>query len=137
MLAETVDAPITAHFSEREMACPCCGALDIGAARMLCNVLEIVRLSVGPMTIVSGCRCALHNKRVRGATNSAHLRTQAADVRCFSDRHRFRLVAGALAAGFNRLGVGSGMVHMDCDSSLPPHVVWLYTLGRPEPLCGT
>jgi len=136
MLVETVDAPITAHFSEREMACPCCGALDIAAARMLCSQLERVRAVVGPMTVVSGCRCLHYNKRVGGARNSAHLRSLAADIRCIGDHHRYMLVAHALAAGFVRLGVGVGMVHMDVDRSLSPQTLWLYTYGRSEPRCG-
>ena len=47
----------------------------------LCNnLLEPLRLRVGPIKISSGYRCSLLNKRVGGASNSDHLYGCAADI---------------------------------------------------------
>jgi len=44
------------------------------------NLLEPLRLRVGPIKISSGYRCSLLNKRVGGASNSDHLYGCAADI---------------------------------------------------------
>lgn len=52
------------------------------------NVLDPLRLEWGrPVIVTSGYRCPKLNKAVGGASNSAHLYGQAADIRTVSD-HR-------------------------------------------------
>lgn len=71
---------LTAHFSRGELACKCgCGLMNV-KGRLLVT-LEAIRESVGKgVNIESGCRCTAHNKKVGGATNSAHLSGEAADI---------------------------------------------------------
>lgn len=76
---------LSQHFSRSEFACHCgCGfGLGTGAvADGLLVVLERVRARFdAPLTVVSGCRCASHNKRVGGAPFSQHRKGTAADIK--------------------------------------------------------
>lgn len=56
-------------------------------ANLMSNVLQPVRDRLGfPITISSGYRCARLNKIVNGSATSQHLRGQAADLQCFSNK---------------------------------------------------
>ena len=47
------------------------------------QVLEPARQRLGkPITVNSGYRCSIHNKKVGGVPYSQHLSGQAADIRC-------------------------------------------------------
>ena len=72
---------ITEHFSEKEMACKCCGKLKYDPKLLV--KLELVRQMLGgiPIIINSGYRCEVHNKAVGGIPNSYHLQGKAADIR--------------------------------------------------------
>lgn len=69
---------LTEHFSEKELACPCCGLYIPNTALLI--ALEHVRFSLGPVTINSSTRCEKHNKSVGGADKSRHLSGEAADI---------------------------------------------------------
>jgi uncharacterized protein YcbK (DUF882 family) len=72
---------LSANFSRHEFACKCgCGFDSIDAG--LIDALQYLRDKTGrPITITSGCRCARHNRRVKGARNSLHTRGEAADIK--------------------------------------------------------
>lgn len=74
------DILVSPHFSRSEFACKCgCGFSTPDPE--LVHVLEDLRRHFNkPVTINSACRCESHNKRVDGASNSAHLFGIAADV---------------------------------------------------------
>ena len=88
--------------------------------------LQQTRNEFGPITITSGVRCAEHNQRVGGHKNSSHLNGWAADLHCFHSTYRFKLVETLRMAGFSRLGIAISFVHVDCDPSKTPGVIWLY-----------
>jgi hypothetical protein len=93
----------------------------------LVNLLDVAREIAGiPFVITSGFRTPAYNKQVGGQEDSAHLRGLAADIRCRTSKERFAIVNAAIKAGFTRIGIGNGFVHMDCDSSLPQNVMWTY-----------
>ena len=70
---------LSAHFSKAELACHCCGELNIETA--LIDGLEQLRTLAGQEIIVhDGYRCASHNQQVGGVTNSEHTRGMAADI---------------------------------------------------------
>ncbi len=70
---------ISKHFSRKEFACPCgCGFSTVDVK--LLEVLEILRVKYGAVTINSACRCAVHNKNVGGSKGSKHKQGIAADV---------------------------------------------------------
>jgi hypothetical protein len=43
-----------------------------------------------------------------------------------NSRERFLIVSACIVAGFTRIGVGSGFIHVDDDPGKPPKVLWLY-----------
>jgi uncharacterized protein YcbK (DUF882 family) len=69
----------TAHFKQREFACPHCG-VALARPRLLL-ALELLRTEVRrPIPIESGYRCPVHNKQVGGASDSQHMYGAAADI---------------------------------------------------------
>jgi len=60
-----------------------------------------------------------------GASNSAHFRGLAVDIRCRTSPKRYRILAALFKVGFTRIGVYDRHIHADCDSSLPQGVVWM------------
>jgi len=98
------------HFSEREIACPCCGEIRIWPEAL--DALESLRAGLGtPLHVTSGHRCALHNARVGGAPLSLHKRL-AFDV-ALAGHDPARLLALARAAGFTGFGFGRTFLHLD------------------------
>jgi len=71
---------LTPHFSRIELACHCCGRLQLDPR--LLEGLEALRLAAGcPVIINAGYRCPRHNQEVGGVANSEHTRGLAADIR--------------------------------------------------------
>ena len=79
-----------------------------------------------PFVINSGYRTKAHNAKVGGTKNSAHLDGFAADIRCNASRERMYIVGALLEAGFNRIGIGNGFIHVDNDPTKPEDVIWTY-----------
>ena len=116
---------LTPHFSLDEFRCPDCNAVDERAARSLAVRLEPVRYDVGPVIVASGFRCHVHNIKVKGAADSAHLVGLAADIQCLNDSDRFALVKSLLEHGFLRLGIAARHIHADI-APRPFPVIWTY-----------
>jgi len=116
---------ITRNFSRREFACKCgCGFDDISLK--LVEKLQKVRDLCGfPLTVNSGCRCELHNKRVGGRVNSAHLTGKAVDIAVKNSWERYFILDAALRAKFSRIGIYETYVHLDIDTLKPQRVLWL------------
>lgn len=56
-------------------------------------VLDPARERLGkPITVNSGFRCALHNRKVGGVVNSQHLRGEAADVCCADNKRLAEII---------------------------------------------
>lgn len=72
---------LSAHFQRSEFKCKCgCGfdAVDVE----LLDVLEYLREHFNrPVVINSACRCQTHNRIVKGAPDSQHVKGKAADIR--------------------------------------------------------
>lgn len=79
-----------------------------------------------PFVINSAYRPVAWEHQKGRSGNGAHPRGLAVDVRCRNSSERWRIVFAALAAGFPRIGVASGFVHLDIDTSLPHPVLWTY-----------
>lgn len=109
---------LTAHFSAAEFKCKD-GTYRPPPCRLLA-VLEAIRAISGrPLPIVSGYRSPLWNAKVGGASNSFHLRAEAADIPAgFVDE------AGARRAGASGVGLDKDgwAVHVD----VGPERVWRY-----------
>ena len=73
---------LSANFKVNEFACKgkgCCSSVKIDSK--LVEYLQKIRNHFKkPITINSGYRCATHNKKVGGSSNSYHTKGQAADI---------------------------------------------------------
>ena len=94
--------------------------VKLDKARELCGL---------PFKINSGFRTPAHNKAVGGEPNSAHTKGWAADIdvpNSGGSRLRFLIVRALIQAGFNRVGIANGFIHVDCDPTKDKDVIWLY-----------
>lgn len=78
-----------------------------------------------PFIINSGKRDPETNKKVGGVSNSSHLKGLAADIACASSGERYLIIRGALAAGFCRIGIGQGHVHLDIDPEKDQNIIFI------------
>ena len=92
------------------------------------RLVELLNLARGiahtPFVITSGFRTPEHNMEIGGASNSAHLRGLAVDLRVTDSNTRFKIVSALLEIGFRRIVVyaSDGHLHVDCDPTLPQDV---------------
>jgi len=70
---------LSAHFSQRELACRCCGQLRIDA-RLLEGLESLRRLAQAPVVVHDAYRCPTHNMETGGVSDSEHVRGKAADI---------------------------------------------------------
>ena len=101
------------HFTVDEFRCRHCGSVKLDINLLL--KLEELRKSVGnrPITINSGYRCPVHNRKVNGAVNSQHLYGKAADISLKDIT--MKILAAKVNEVFAKGGVGyySSFVHVD------------------------
>tara|TARA_R110000796_G_scaffold42100_2_gene104301 strand:- start:97 stop:483 length:387 start_codon:yes stop_codon:yes gene_type:complete len=79
-----------------------------------------------PFIINSGHRSPAHNKIVGGLDDSSHLDGEAGDIKYTNSRECFIIVSALIQAGFTRIGIKKGMIHVDDDYRKPKNVLWLY-----------
>jgi len=105
---------LSEHFVAKEFACKCCGMVLVHPE--LIRKLEALRFALGakPVIIISGYRCADHNKAVGGDEKSYHMFGMAADI-FVSGVTTKSLVAKAESAGFDGIGiyVEKAFIHVD------------------------
>ena len=113
------------YFKPQEFAWPCCGVSLV--KRDLVVKLDKIRETVGfPLIVTSGYRCSLHNSKIGGVPDSAHVKGLAADIKVTTSRQRFLVVKAALEVGFKRIGLANNFIHLDIDEDKPSEVIWLY-----------
>ena len=127
---------ITKDFSVYEIECRCgCGLKKISSRLM--SMAQLVRNYCGfCLTVNSGCRCPKHNssKAVGGKKNSAHLpdkvtgECKALDIRFRDGAQLMKIIAGAIKAGFKRIGINFALkfVHLDIDDTKPQNTIFHY-----------
>jgi len=89
--------------------------------QMLCEARKIADV---PFKINSGYRTIAHNSKVKGVSNSAHLKGYAADISTPNGKHQKEIVIALRQAGFKRFGVYKNFVHTDNDPSKKQFVAW-------------
>jgi uncharacterized protein YcbK (DUF882 family) len=110
------------YFTDIELRCRCCGALVIDTTFRI--RLNLSRSLAGfPFIVDSGHRCEKHN-RDEGSTSQNHVVGKAADIRCFDDSKRFRMVKAMIEAGMLGIGIGPKYVHCDINRALGH--IWTY-----------
>lgn len=113
------------HFKLEEFECPCCQEEHMD--RDFLDDLDLAReLADVPFSITSGYRCEEHNEAVGGVPSSSHTKGYAVDIACPTSSHRYKIIASLMAMGFNRIGVSSGFIHVDCDPDKSQDVIWTY-----------
>jgi hypothetical protein len=120
---------LSEHFDTSEFECKCgCGfgSKSSDTNPLLIEKLEAMRPLVGPIIVNSGCRCVKHNMEVGGSLHSAHTAGEAADLRCADSHRAFELVRYAFIAGFRRIGLERGCVHVDVSRDLTQDVLFLW-----------
>jgi len=116
------------YFKVEEIACPCCGLLNIHP--MSIKKLDLLRDALGHSLIInSACRCSTHNSMVGGVENSTHICDQgkhshAFDIKINSSGDRFQIVRKALSLGFHRIGIYEEFIHIDDDITRRP-AIWV------------
>jgi uncharacterized protein YcbK (DUF882 family) len=117
-------------FSDKELACKCCGEVVMQDEFM--QKLNLLRAEYAkPMIVTSGYRCEKHNREIGGG--AAHPRGQAVDVRVNGSDAWF-LVRLALNLGFAGIGInipngkgGDGFIHLDTCADLGGRPrIWTY-----------
>ncbi len=94
--------------------------------------LDLARDIAGfPFIINSGFRSVAYNKMLRAkgynaSKNSSHLLGYAADIHCEDSRKRYLLIEALLDAGFTRIGIAEGFIHVDNDPEKSDLVIWTY-----------
>ena len=110
------------YFSDKEMACRCCGKLIKNADFL--EKLNSARETAGfPFIVNSGYRCSKHNAEV-GSTSTNHIIGKAADIACDNPNRKFNMVKALISAGMKGIGIGKMFVHCDTNRVLP--VIWTY-----------
>lgn len=91
----------------------------------LVDLLEKARgFSSEPFIITSSLRSFEHNEKVGGAANSSHLSGHAVDIKCSGTYQRSIILPALIRAGFRRVGIYSGHIHVDTDPFKSP-AIWL------------
>lgn len=102
------------HFDSDKTSCPCCG-FDNVRAELLVALEELRDLTGGPLYLLSGTRCPIHNKEIDGAPGSAHLWGKGADI-CSSTctpKELAKLAESIELFRKNGIGVYESHVHVD------------------------
>lgn len=74
-----IDAQLSDNFHRSEFACECGCGFDTADVELV-EILQLIRDQLGPVEILSGCRCKSHNADVGGSKNSQHMYGRAADI---------------------------------------------------------
>lgn len=79
-----------------------------------------------PFKITSGFRTPEHSRAIGSNDRSSHCKGLAADIACGTSRERMEIITALLTVGFDRIGIGDGFVHVDCDVEKDEAVIWTY-----------
>jgi len=71
---------ISSFFKREEFACKCGCGFDVVDIEVLRLLIELRAYFNSPVTVVSGCRCFIHNRCVGGVDSSHHLLGKAVDI---------------------------------------------------------
>jgi hypothetical protein len=99
----TPGVQLSPHFYTQEFRCKCCGKIMLDPA--LVTLLEKLfpALNLSRIDVISGYRCAKHDKEVGGRGLGSHVEGYAADIRCFySDGSR--VPSSVVTLSLERLG---------------------------------
>lgn len=100
---------LSPHFNSSEFKCKCgCGKIKVDT--VLIDTLEKLfpALDLGKINVISGYRCAKHDKEIGGRGAGSHVDGYAADIRCFySDGSR--VPSSVVSLSLERMGHKNGI----------------------------
>lgn len=107
---------LSEHFNSSEFCCKCsnpsCNQQIV--SKSLIELLERIRKRFGgPLRIVSGYRCRLHNASVGGVMNSQHLNGEGADLAPAHQGGSMKDLQNACDKESKAMGVASIFIHVD------------------------
>ena len=114
------------YFPDHELACKCCGVNKVRRSSL--EKLIAARIIAGvPFRLRSAYRCPKHNEEV-GSTSDNHIRGCAFDIEYRNSREWFKIVDGALKAGFKRIGINQDLkfIHIDDNENHAQEVIFSY-----------
>ena len=115
------------HFQQSELASPDAPGSGVNMQLPLVLLLDQLREACGfPLIVSSGYRTGKHNELVGGVDSSSHTSGHAVDIRAVSSDARWTIVRHAIELGFNRIGIASTFVHLDCSPEHPENRIWTY-----------
>ena len=114
-------------FKSRELESPDDPGSGENMQLELVQRLDKLREACGfPLIVASGYRTEKHNLLVGGVHSSSHTSGHAVDIRAVSSDARWTIVRHAIELGFNRIGIASTFVHLDCSPEHPENRIWTY-----------
>ena len=119
------------YFALSEFDSPDFPASGLNMDATFLQMLDSARDKAGiPFKITSGYRTAEYNQSLKdrgykASPNSSHLKGCAADIACTSGVDRWKIISALIDAGFNRIGVAKGFIHVDNDPDKSP-AIWTY-----------
>lgn len=80
-----------------------------------------------PFKLTSGLRSPSQNALVGGVNGSEHTLGTGCDILADTSEKRFKILSGAIQAGFTRIGVYNNHLHLGCGQlpTFPQNVVWV------------
>jgi zinc D-Ala-D-Ala carboxypeptidase len=117
------------YFKLSEFQCPTLEGDAYMCPLFMARIEEAREIANIPFIINSGYRTKEHNKAVGGVVSSSHTNKpcNAADIRVSNSTERYKILKACLAAGFRRVGIGKGFLHIDTDNTnKSPDVIWCY-----------
>ena len=118
------------YFKLSEFQCPTLEGDANMCPLFMARITEAREIANIPFIINSGYRTPEHNASISGSVkNSSHtnIPCNAADIRVSNSTERYKILKACLAAGFRRVGIGKGFIHIDTDNTnKSPDVIWCY-----------
>lgn len=115
------------HFTLDEFDSPDLKGSGANMDDTFLSMLDDARNIAGiPFNINSGYRTRSHNKKVKGSSDSSHLKGLAVDISCTDSRSRFIILDALKSVGFNRIGIAKTFIHVDLDFDKSQRVIWTY-----------
>lgn len=133
------------YFKPSEFKCP--DGSDLCMSQDFLGFLDLARhISGVSYKLNSAYRDPEKNEEVGGKSTSAHLKGMAVDVAAETSRDRYRILTGMIIASLvrtgqlddgeaaiealkndvTRFGIGDTFIHVDCDTTKDPEVIWMY-----------
>lgn len=114
---------MTSYFTDRELACRCCGAQ--GCVPSAVEALNVLREAYGkPIVLTSAYRCRKHPAEASKEQPGQHNAGTAFDIRVKDGAEAYEIMELAFGLGWKGIALGNGFVHVDRRPGKP--VTWRY-----------